>query len=191
LFFLPNGNCMLILNEDLIEMINKNSLILNINSSPYSFNTNSQPNNSNNLYSSNFSQNSKVLSQKNLQERSMSNKSLIKSKIKTTKNLKENEPEDENMSCIVNDSIISYDLKLIFKNNETFSKFLLEQITQNETFDLIDVLTKNIFFDTDNHSQIHYDFLKYFNKKETSDVIIKVGNENFYAHKVKEYINFL
>ena len=184
LFFLPNGNCMLILNEELIDLINKNSLILNINSSSSQLNSINQPYYSNNNTITNLSQNSKILSQKNLQERGLSNNSLVKSKIKTTKNSKDIQNEDENLSCIVNDSIISYDLKMNFKNNEAFSKFLLEQITQNENLDLIDLLTKNVFFDTDNHTQIHYDFLKYFNKVETSDVTIKVGKENFYAHKV-------
>jgi hypothetical protein len=77
------------------------------------------------------------------------------------------------------------------KEEKPYAKFLLDNLTKNESFDLIDSLTKNVFFDTENHEQIHYDFLKYFNKKETSDVVIKIGEESLYAHKVKFKIDLI
>jgi hypothetical protein len=154
LFFLPNGSAMILMDEELIDKVLSNSITLN-------FNTNNQSQ----VIVNNSPRPNKTISQNRT--------SLSISKINRSTNCKTS--------------------KIIEEDEERLGKVLKNSLTQStcyELFELIkndihilDYLRKNSLID-DELGLLETDLLKIFNKKETSDITITVGNIKFYAHKL-------
>lgn len=191
LFFLPNGNAMLINNDEMIETIVKNSTILNFNNN---INSMSSINCVNSISSSSsfvtHPNNSKILTQKSIQMDSNNYGSysarLIKlNKINTSVALNR---KSSDIQLELDDSIVNSNNALNKTvNNIGFSiKTLFENLTSKDEFNIYEVLQKNNFIDSETEiSQgLGYDFLKYFNNPLTSDVIIKIEGQTIYGNKV-------
>jgi alpha-tubulin suppressor-like RCC1 family protein len=194
LFFLPNGNSLLIMNEDIIDTVMKNSILLNFNS-----NNNYSVGSINCINSlsviSSYSSHpipSKILTQKSLQmdNSNHGNYSARGSKLNKLHTLVPNKKEFHDSQIDSDESLIinSGGLNKTVANIGFSAKVLFDSLTSKDEFDIYEILQKNNFIDSDSDiSYSGYDFLKYFNNSQTSDILIKIENHVFYANKVNKY----
>ena len=156
LFFLPNGNAILLLNEEIINSVLKNSVLINLKS------------NRPGKYEINFGNKLNQVYKQN-------NKTMITE-------VDNNELFSAGNSNINNLNVN----KLIHKLVSTKQLFeTLSNIDENNN-DIIEVLNKFNLIDNNllNTAPLGIDLLKTFNKKDICDIQIKVGEHIFYAHRV-------
>ena len=170
LFFLPNGNPIVLFDEALIEKIMKSCVILNFNSD---INTNKEITNY------------RLYSQKNSQQQNNSLFENVVLKSKTmksvnSKQVKENldtDPNESHFSITADDISISGSNKQKNKNLMIFTDYASGSISIKEILKIYNLYPTGENFDLP-------EYLKYFNDKESSDVVLKVQGYEFYCHKV-------
>lgn len=198
LFFLPNGNPILILDEALNQEILKNSIIINYNEQRTNRNTfpkknfqepfkegnaktpkflkNQQKNNAlNNI--SNSTLNNELLNVNRL-----ANDELI-TNIANDDNLNSSCISKANISSINNNTkvIVEKDINIIDEGKVSFNlnAFL-------NKYNLVNI--ENLINESDGltspDKQLGFDLLKQFNKPETSDVVLHIHNQSVFCSKV-------
>jgi len=206
LFFMPNGNPILILDEILNQEILKNSVIINYNENRI---------------------NRSAYIKKPIQEQKESIKSgkFIKNQIKYTCNAIVNPVQESfinnlNKSAIIEENLLP-NISQIVSNEENINNSLLlnannvslssnKYINENDNiiltetknepnnFNLNEFLLKQnlinletVLYDNDQSSSekpLGFDLLKHFNKPEVSDVILNVQNQSVYCNKVSNIL---
>lgn len=174
LFFMPNGDPILILNEDLIKNIKENSILLKNDSIIEIL-----PRESN-----------KSLSQKNLQDNK--NKKL-KTKSNTLNSITSkaiaNEIFNDKQLSTVTECLKELDENFILSKKfdlEDFNKKSLEYFKQGINFeDIISMFTFSGNFNSNSYlKRSKFDILKFINDQSTSDITVLVEDIPFYLHKV-------
>lgn len=204
LFFLPNGNPIVIFDENLIEKIMKNCILLNVNDS----NINKECNNNYRLYTQKNSQQNS-----NYENSSFNTKNSLKIKINNpTNNTSVNNLLQSNPNIPSNNNTVTSSSSINKKNNNQLKESIENsEININNEINESNMLnideskskTKNYqIFNDYNKGNLCLkeilkmngllpidqnelpEFLKYFNDKDSSDVTLKVDNYEFYCHKV-------
>ena len=178
LFFLPNGNPILILDEALNQEILKNSIIINYNEQRTNRNTFpkknfQEPFKEGNAKTPKFLKNQ----QKNNALNNISNSTL------NNDNLNSSCISKANISSINNNTkvIVEKDINIIDEGKVSFNlnAFL-------NKYNLVNI--ENLINESDGltspDKQLGFDLLKQFNKPETSDVVLHIHNQSVFCSKV-------
>jgi hypothetical protein len=160
LFFLPNGNAMILLDEELIDKVLGNSVTINFGGSNQLVNPQTIVNNSPRL--------NKPISQNRT--------NLSISKTSRSSNCKK---------TIIEDDEFLKDTTKPLRNalGSASCNEIFESIKAGDCLDIYDYFRKNNLIDED-VSLLENDLLRVFNKKETSDITIRVGDFMFHSHKL-------
>lgn len=176
LFFLPNGNPLIIFDDELIEKIMKSSNIINIsdfNVNKESFNNYRVYSQKNNPQQTNIQIDSSSSNQNKFQMKKSNN--LNVNNIVKQSSIKENVEIELNDSKMVDENQSVIEKKIKKKWVILFNEYIQEKIS------LLDYLrSMNIY-----HNFKLPKYLKFFNDKSSSDVILKVEGVEFCCHKVR------
>ncbi len=159
LFFLPNGNAILLLNEEIIESVLKNSVMINLKNNKPIFSKSEL--NCNNKMNQMLQRGNKML----LTEIDNNTDIFSAGSANNSSNLNMNKSTSR-----------------LTSNKQLFD--IIANLNENEN--TLDILNKFGLIDSTliNSTPLGIDLLKYFNKKETCDIQIKVNGHIFYGHRV-------
>lgn len=186
LFFLPNGNPIIIFDESLVEKITKNSYIINLGAASEIQGSSKEAGSNYRLYSQKNSQGNSF----NLDSKEMVVK--VKNKSNSMNQISNNSQFNFGKQAVggsselsgTNDTLISLNESIVGPNlSKSKNLPFFQEFSKATSGNYKDILKSHGLIDNELP-----DSLKYFNSKDTCDIILKVDDFEFYCQKVTYYI---